>query len=393
MGAVSLVLMGAIVMASLEFEPYEDSCAICNDKTPSGLYFQKATAEAQNDVWVVQMQGGGWCWDPSSCAKREGDLISSKNWEKTKDPTPGSILAATGTDFEHANKAYQAYCTSDGYIGNTSVGGMEFRGHAVVLAMLQKLQSFGMGATKNSTLIFSGCSAGGRGVLHNLNRAADIAKGYGVKRFVALIDSGLYIDTEPLTGSVPALQVQAKGVVSYLHAAVDPTCARIMKGDETQYWKCLIGEYAVPTLRAPFILHAFQADRFQLGFTDFGNYLISASHIRANQDESAYADAWRNRTRAALQAAATAGAAAGGTIAIHSSDCYSHCNTEGAGFSNSMTVNGISLKSVTQSFVFGTTGPTELIDNCTGEFACGAGCTQDDNDFINSIPSWLMHSL
>jgi hypothetical protein len=214
--------------------------------------------------------------------------------------------------------------------------------------------------------------------MHNLNRAADLARGYGVKRFVALMDSGLYIDTEPLPASkIPALHVQAKGVLDYLKANVDPACASEYPGES---WKCMLGEYAVPTIKTtvPFVLHAFQADRFQLGYTDFGNWDTSAASIRANNNESAYAASWRIRTRAALAAAAKQGAAAGNsgssTVAIHSSDCYSHCNTEGAGFSDANTVSGVSLKQVVQSFVFGTPGPTQIVDDCTGEFACGAGC-------------------
>jgi hypothetical protein len=37
-------------------------------------------------------------------------------------------------------------------------------------------------------------------------------------------------------------------------------------------------------------------------------------------------------------------------------------------------MSGVSLKAAEQSFVFGTAGPTQLIDDCEGEFACGAGC-------------------
>ena len=374
--STALLLATVAVTASadsLTFEPYdlERTNATCNDGSPSGLYFAAASSAAQADVWVVQLQGGGWCWDATTCAARTGDLTSSKGWKSSMAPVKGSILAAEGTDWASANRAYQAYCTSDGYIGDGSAGGMHFRGHAVVLAMLDTLRAKGMGASGNSTLLFSGCSAGGRGVMHNLNRAAAIAKGYGVTRFVALIDSGLYIDLDPLPESaVPPLRVQAQGVVSYLQANVDPPCAAANPGAA---WKCLIGEYAVPTLTAPFVLNAFQADRFQLGATAFGSYIGKTKlEIRANPTESSYAATWRARTRTALAAAA---AAKGTRVALHSADCYTHCNTETGGFSNEQTVAGVSLKQVVQSFVFGTAGPTQLLDNCTGQFACGAGCS------------------
>ena len=356
------------VLAELIFEAYTDANAVCTDGSPSGLYFQKATKASQKDVWVVQMQGGPWCWDAHSCSLRAGSLISSKNWPKSRQTFRGSILDATGTDFEHANKAFQAYCTSDGYIGNTSFNNMQFRGHVVVMNMLSTLKKKGLGANGNATLIFSGCSAGGRGVMYNLNRVAEISSlVFGVARFVGLIDSGLYIDTDPLaTSSVAPLRVQAQGVVRNLKAVVDPTCAAKYPSET---WKCLIGEYAVPTLTAPFVLHAFQADRFQLGFTAFGNWFLSVKQIRHNKVYSDYAQNWRTRTRASLFAAVQTH---GKNVAIHSSDCYSYCNTAGSRFSFTSKESGESLKSVVQAFVFGTPGRTVKIDNCTGVFACGA---------------------
>ena len=392
---------GAAGKRSLQFEAYgAETGAVCNDGSASGLYFDAATASEQSDVWVVQMQGGGWCWDGATCAKRTGDLTSSKNWPAAYTPEPGSILAATGTDFASANVAYQRYCTSDGYIGNATASaatnGMAFRGHAVVLAALDLLAAKGMGRTGNSTLVFSGCSAGGRGVLHNANRVGALAAARGVTRFAALVDSGLYIDVDPLKGATPALRVQAQGVASYLRAAIDPACAAHYGGgggDQEgegvtagEAWKCLLGEYAIPTLRVPYVLNAFQADRFQLGATDFGSYLVPASAIRADAAESAYAENFRNRTRAALFAAlARRDGTAARRVAVHSADCYDHCNTEGAGFSGAKdTVSGVSLASVVQGFVFGESSGNGngngnrngalAIDNCTGTFACGAGC-------------------
>lgn len=75
-------------------------------------------------------------------------------------------------------------------------------------------------------------------------------------------------------------------------AAVDPACVEKFPG---QTWKCLIGEYAVPTITAPFVLHAFQTARFQLGFTAFGNWFLITQNIRDNKAYSDYAQSWRTR--------------------------------------------------------------------------------------------------
>ena len=93
------------------------------------------------------------------------------------------------------------------------------------------------------------------------------------------------------------------GVVGNLSAAVDPTCAGKFPGAT---WKCLIGEYAVPTISAPYVLHAFQADDFQLK-NAFGDGDLRAAQVRDNVEYVDYAESWRTRTRAALTAAIQAG--------------------------------------------------------------------------------------
>jgi len=371
--AVVAVLCG-LVSGDLEFEQYSSSDAVCNDGSRAGMYFARASDPASSDVWVVQMQGGGWCWDNATCAKRPASLTSSKAWPPSMAVEPGSILDATGTDFAKGNRVYQRYCTSDGYIGNASASpataGLHFRGHTVVKSLLEALVSKGMGVSGNATLIFSGCSAGGRGVMHNTNFAGEFARNNGVRTFVALIDSGLYIDIMPMTPTHTALRDQAKGVMTYSQAAIDPHCAGTYEGDE---WKCLIGQYAVPTLRQPTLLHAFQDDAYQLAIVDF-KIPYPASVVRLSKTLSTYAAGFRNKTREVLFDTLKTQGRVVPRVAVHSATCYHHCNTEASSFSTGYTVNGISLKNVLQNFVFGTDGQTVAIDNCTGTFACGAGC-------------------
>ena len=383
----------------LNFEAYQHPDAVCNDGSRSGLYFAPA-ADANSDVWVVQLQGGGWCWNQKSCAARKSDMVSSKDWPQSMTPDSGSILDANGTDYANANKVYQRYCTSDGYIGNATASaatsGLHFQGHAVVNALLQTLVGKGMGRSRNATLILSGCSAGGRGVMHNTNFAGAFAAQHGVQSFTSLIDSGLYIDIEPIqpdptdTGIHTPLRDQAKGIVAYNHAAVDPSCASTYPGDE---WKCLIGEYAVPTLKYPILLHAFQDDFYQLGIVDF-KLPYPAFIVRKSQTLSGFADTFRNRTiiyglysygpvsisrhlpqqdymvmaytvmplsrfvdtfcnrtRSAVFRALDPTARLAPHVGVHSATCYHHCNTEGSTFSTGFTVEGTPLSQVVQTYM------------------------------------------
>eukprot|EP00039_Didymoeca_costata_P012767 m.185631 g.185631 ORF g.185631 m.185631 type:complete len:196 (-) comp15578_c0_seq2:689-1276(-) len=147
-----------------------DKMAVCNDGSQSAYYFHSATNSSNSDVWVLHMQGGGWCWDHESCMLRAPKfptmLTSSALWGETMTFSSGSILNMPDGRYGGANVAYLRYCTSDGYIGNqsdTSVSnGWKFHGRNVVEETVRQLVvTHGMGSMSTETFIFSGCSAGG----------------------------------------------------------------------------------------------------------------------------------------------------------------------------------------------------------------------------------------
>merc|ERR1712093_938980 len=92
------------------------------------------------------------------------------------------------------------------------------------------------------TMIYSGCSAGARGVMHNLNFAQARVRGWGVTMY-PFMDSGLYVDLDVLnqTSSTP-LRDQAAGIVRYMNPVLDPRCANAFPGDT---YKCLLAEYVL----------------------------------------------------------------------------------------------------------------------------------------------------
>jgi len=354
--------------------------AVCNDGSPVVYYYSAATRADLTHVWVVHQQGGGWCWSESTCADRVRKTpwyTSSRHSAKTYSPHPGSVLDTKGTRFAGAHAVYLRYCTSDGYIGDTDAGGLRFRGRRAVSALFDALHTrHGLGAELAPRVLYSGCSAGARGVMHNLNYVhAQLQALAGENAsVVGLLDSALYIDL-PTLGHPAAtrLSEQAKGVVSYLNASVDPHCAAVL----AERWQCLIGEYAIGarTLIAPLIVHAFQFDSFQLT-TDLPIDPVTPRQLRALPALARFVSTFRNRTREVL--VSLAGSAG---VAVLSPACYRHCNTNGAGFSGEYgTVGGISLASVVDGFGFGAAEPPFLLEECSG-FACGV-CADAD-------PRWL----
>jgi len=378
------VILACIVVVghadvTLELQFFKNKSAVCNDGSRSGYYFKPSSGGSK--VWVVHQQGGGWCWNQATCESRLLDktrpyYVSSKTWTANVTFATGSIFAATGTDFEDANMVYLAYCTSDGYIGNTKHGNVSYAGRVVVEALFEELHERGMG--KRSQLIYSGCSAGGRGVMHNLNFVASQLKQWRTKVY-GLVDSGLYIDVDVLDNlTQTSLSDQAKGVAKYMNAVIDPHCAKMFPGES---YKCLLGQYAIGggTLQSPYIINAFQYDKYQLSVDWAGTFWPGPWEILEHIDWLEFAENFRNRTRSVefgMERLQT-------PFAIHSAACYQHCNTENNQFSDGYQVNGVSLKDVVQNFVFsddqsehGQTAadsPIIVIENCTG-FNCGNGC-------------------
>ena len=47
-----------------------DPLLTCNDGTPGGYYYREATDPQYDDRWIFYLEGGGWCWNATSCEKR-----------------------------------------------------------------------------------------------------------------------------------------------------------------------------------------------------------------------------------------------------------------------------------------------------------------------------------
>ena len=151
------------------------------DGSSSGIYFTPATS--QPDYYVLYLQGGGWCNDQKSCVARCGTLsggrcdhalATSTVWTNTV--SMGGLFSTNPnkTALSGANKAYLRYCTGDAHMGNRDASaqtfGFNFHGSRTVAAALSLLvRQYRLGSSPGQTLLFGGGSAGGRGVMANLD--------------------------------------------------------------------------------------------------------------------------------------------------------------------------------------------------------------------------------
>jgi O-palmitoleoyl-L-serine hydrolase len=341
--------------------------AKCNDGTMSGFYFTAGTS----NTWIIQHQGGGWCYSEASCLARSGDLISSKNWPATHSLTNG-ILSSTVPGFDTANKVYVYYCTSDGYIGNVSAStnnfNFEFRGHEVVSAVYSTLTNdFGMGSQPNTQVLYSGCSAGARGMLFNVQYLAKLlAANPNISRYGFLFDSGFYLDIDTFSPTATSFRDQAKGIyaLAQLNTTIDPDC--IAKFGQELGWKCALATYYVPFITAPYLLHSFLYDLFQLS-TDMS--LPSGAYPNTTQ-ELAYAEMFRGITTQNVTADFVP---QNGFQSAILPACYAHCSTEDSRW-NTVQANGVTLEQAVASwFLNEATVSPLIVESCSG-FNCGYNC-------------------
>ena len=89
--------------------------ARCMDGSPYGFYYRPATDPANATKWVVELQGGGWCYNEGACYGRTlpsyagGVFGSSNNWTSTM---TGYFL-----EYQSWNRVFLRYCSGASFTG------------------------------------------------------------------------------------------------------------------------------------------------------------------------------------------------------------------------------------------------------------------------------------
>ena len=302
--------------------------ARCNDGTPSGYYFRPGSS---ND-WLVVLDSGGWCWDELSCAMRcdhEPARCTSDGWPSSR--RFAGIMRSNRPRLAAANRIFVPYCTSDAFVANTSAFGRQFRGLAVVAAVLEEMvQTHGFGAsTAKHTLIFGGKSAGGRGAMVLLDSIREMLPLAPAVRAAVevrgLLDSPLWLDIEPLhAGTGPrfaGFRSFADATLSFHAHLIGPGASHESASSHctaSPPWRCYFGEYRLPLLRTPYMLIASQFDTFQLDYNFGCSSWACSSPARASGEQAAYALRFANRTASLLRALAV------GPRLVFSNRCHQH---------------------------------------------------------------------
>lgn len=350
------------------WDSYHD--AVCNDGSPGAFYFQNATDPAKAHLWMVYLEGGGWCYDDETCYTRMSQspsLTSSQNHDgSARWPMQMKMSGIFDSDPERnpwagANLVQIGYCSSDMWVGNVVANdtpltnlenalgnnGWNFKGQRIIQATMAVLAAeYGMGEVPNTRLLFGGCSEGASGAMFNLDYLGSMVPlGVQVRGF---LDSPLWVEMQPLPPDVLPLENQTMAVFDLVNAT-----ARLGQNCPVSYpedlWKCMWTQFRAPFVRTPFLMSASQFDQFQLPYNEGSPPPYDAGQMM-------YAAQYQLAVRGILELLPNMQQP--GT-AIFSSSCYKHCTSTTPLFWG-VRVGGLNLKDYLAMWYFGA-------DNVSGE--------------------------
>ena len=197
--------------------------------------------------------------------------MSSDRWPSVK--TAGGILSADPEEnphFSNANHVLVPYCSSDAWSGYATgrpaspeaaknTGDLSFMGGNIIREVIRELADFQQ-LLFGRELYLAGSSAGGIGVMMNIDSVAGMVGRAGLK-VRGIVDSGWFLDNDPFStecaagkGKCSVVQDLQQGVRLW-KARVPTACHQNFPGE---VWKCFLGYRLFPYIKSkhPFYFFA-----------------------------------------------------------------------------------------------------------------------------------------
>ncbi|XP_042287270.1 inactive palmitoleoyl-protein carboxylesterase notum1b isoform X2 [Thunnus albacares] len=198
-------------------------------------------------------------------------LMSSTKWPPTRTGT--GILSPQPEENPHwwnANMVFIPYCSSDVWSGATPKKDncdYAFMGSLIIKEVVNELLTKGLDNAK--VLLLAGSSAGGTGVLLNVDHVAEQLESQGHRgvQVRGLADSGWFLDnkqykfTDCLDTISCAPTEAIKRGIRYWGGLVPESCRQAHVGEE---WNCFFGYKVYPTLKSPVFVVQWLFDEAQL---------------------------------------------------------------------------------------------------------------------------------
>nr|KAG5688987.1 hypothetical protein BaRGS_005531 [Batillaria attramentaria] len=248
---------GNTQMPQLRRKRLRHSPVTCNDGSYAGYYIRKSPSSSK---WIVFLEGGWFCFDQASCAERRRlmpDFMSSRKWPRHRKGT--GILSWDPEENPYhyqANMVLIPYCSSDSWSGTknkTKSEDFAFMGSLIVEEVIKKLMKKGLRKAKK--LMLTGSSAGGTGVLVNIDRVAELVRTRAPQVEVrGLVDAGWFLDNEPYRGR-PCHNAYSCSPIVSVQRGIQMWEPRLPEMCQAQYasepWRCYFGHRLYPTLQTP----------------------------------------------------------------------------------------------------------------------------------------------
>ncbi|XP_042202956.1 palmitoleoyl-protein carboxylesterase NOTUM-like isoform X2 [Homarus americanus] len=251
--------------------------AVCNDNSPAGFYFRQSEMSRR---WIVFLEGGWYCFDRESCEqrwRRLRPLMTSRGWPDTRHV--GGILSPHPEENPHwwtANHVFVPYCSSDSWSGTRRAedgsGEFSFMGSVILEEVVKALVSLNF--THGHKLILAGSSAGGVGVLVNVDHVARQLEHLGILAEVrAVSDSGWFLDNEPFA-PLKCVDAHSCPPVEAIRRGQELWQGRIPDHCRDEYprhpWYCYFGYRLYPTLKSPLFVFQWMFDEAQMTADNVG---------------------------------------------------------------------------------------------------------------------------
>lgn len=273
----------------------------CLDGSAAVFYLSR-NSESRN--WVIRLQAGGSCVTQQECLLRKETPFGSSKY---------SHKAITGTfvtsddprenpTFHNWNKVFIPYCSGDLFVGRkraeNHIYSLNMLGHYIVTSVFKQLIKDYNISSAHTEIIFGGASAGGIGMLGNIDHIAELVK---PAKVLGYNDGGwftLYPNyKEPVGPRSPEFLNTLRMMFNYFwDGFVDESCRAQM----LQPAACLYGEMVMPYLSTPIYVMVSQWDSYQLRELSLGKY--RSIHLPPTSfTEARYLAKFGNNTHRSLQ--------------------------------------------------------------------------------------------
>lgn len=249
--------------------------ARCLDGSPASFYLQPQSG----DSFIIDFEGGGWCYGLEDCASRSTTFLGSSHSIPSicPDDLCNGFLGSDPSfnpDFANWTKVFVNYCDGFSFTGdrddpvhnaatNTNIW---FRGKRNLIAVLEALAK-SHGLSKAKRVIISGNSAGGLTVYLHLDQIAAILRTIAPDADVyGFADGGYFLDIPNTLGDhAYRASMQLTFLISNASFGIDPACKARYKSINGSDQRCMFAQNVAPHLKTPFFALEGQYDSWQLG--------------------------------------------------------------------------------------------------------------------------------